>query len=57
MVVLLSILWRVFGDIRAASECHADDLSEDEFFDQQRRGERKSQTAEDYQALQHRFHD
>jgi hypothetical protein len=57
MVVLLSILWRVFGDIRAASECHTDDLSEDEFFDQQRRGERKSQAADDYQALQHRFHD
>src|SRR5260370_21599012 len=45
MVVLLSILWRVFGKLfrgfRAARERHADDLSEDEFFDQQRRGQRE----------------
>src|ERR1700675_3577474 len=60
MVVLLSILLRVFGKLRrfrAARECHADDLSEDEFFDQQRRGQRESQAADDYQTLQHRFHD
>jgi hypothetical protein len=45
MVVLLSILLRVFGKLfrrfRAARECHADDLSENEFFDQQRRGQRE----------------
>jgi hypothetical protein len=40
-----SILWRVFGKLfrgfRAARERHADDLSEDEFFDQQRRSQRE----------------
>src|SRR5258708_17217611 len=61
LVIPFSIVWRVFGNlggnIRAARECHADDLSKDEFFDQHRRGQRKSQTADDYQTLQHRFHD
>jgi hypothetical protein len=45
MVVLLSILLSVFGKLfrrfRAARERHADDLSKDEFFDQQRRGQRE----------------
>src|SRR5258707_8498872 len=57
MVIPLSILLRVFGDIRAARERYADDLSKDEFFDQHRRGQRKGKTADDYQTLQHRFHD
>src|ERR1700689_3469347 len=56
MVVILSILGRVFRRLRAAGECGADDLSEDEFFDQHRRGQRKRQTADDYEALQHCFH-
>jgi hypothetical protein len=61
MVVLLSILWcvlrSVFRNFRAAAERHADDLSEDEFLDQQRRGQRERQAADNYQTSQNRFHD
>jgi hypothetical protein len=57
MVVLLSILLPLFKNFRTARKRQADDSSKDEFFDQQRRGQREGQTADDYQTLQHRFHD
>src|SRR5579859_3434201 len=60
MVVLLSILRRVlrklFRNFRTPGEGHADDLSKDELFNQQRRGQRERQTAEYDQTLQHCFH-
>ena len=57
LLIKVRSLLPLFGDIRAARKRHANDLSEDEFFDQQRRGQRERQTADDYQTLQHRFHD
>ena len=55
MVVLLSILLRLFRNMfrkfRAAGKGHTDDLSKDEFFDQQRCGQRERQTADDRPAL------
>src|ERR1700722_4472378 len=57
MVVLPSIFPRLLRNFRAARERRADDLSENKFLDQQRRGQRECQPADDYQTLQHRFHD
>src|ERR1035441_2467545 len=45
------------GNGWAAGEGQADDASEDEFFEQQRGGEREGEAADDDQTLQHCFHD
>jgi hypothetical protein len=56
MVALLSMFVPRFRKFHAAGKGHADDLSEDEFFDQKSGGEREGQPAENYQSLQPRLY-
>src|SRR5215471_6206757 len=57
MLVLLSDLLPGFWSFRAAGKGYADDLPEDEFFDQKSGSEREGQPTDNHQELQHRFHD
>src|SRR5215470_17447771 len=57
MVELLSLPLPRFGSFRAAGKHDAEDTSENEFFDQEGSRQRESQSTDDHQKLQHRFHE